>query len=100
MKNEKSYLANIQINVLSILLKIKMEVKNNGKINRKFKIILKEINNNNHNEITIIKKNSLDIIYLSYEYYYGKSKRYIKKNIVKGINGILFFRTNYIYNKN
>ena len=74
-----------------------MEVKKKDKIDRKFKIILKETNNNNYNESAIIRNNSLDIIYLCYEYYFGKNKRYIKKNIVKCINKI--FRTNYNYNK-
>lgn len=74
-----------------------MEVKNKGKVNWKFKITLKEFNNNSYNKLIVIKNNCLSIFYLCYEYYFGSNKRYIKENMVKCINKI--FRMDYIYNK-
>lgn len=74
-----------------------MEAKNRDKINWKFKITLKEINNNSYNKLVAIKNNCLSIFYLCNEYYFGSNKRYIKENMVKCINKI--FRMDYIYNK-
>lgn len=74
-----------------------MKVKYKGKVNWKFKIILKEINNNGYNKLVVIKNNCLNFFHLCYEYYFSSNKRYIKENMVKCINKI--FKMDYIYNK-